>query len=122
MKRPRRRATSYRNADRLWHPRAYVRRVVTFRVDYATTQGRVGLGMACNLSVQGMYIDSALRHVAHKVAPGDVLTVAFVLPSGRPCKLRAVVVHCDRHGWGVQFWQGHSQSLANLAHYWASLD
>jgi hypothetical protein len=91
-------------------------------VDYVTAQGRVGLGMACNLSVQGMYIDSALRHVAPEVAPGDVLTVAFVLPSGRPCKLRTVVVHCDRHGWGVQFRQGHSQSLANLAHYWASLD
>ena len=55
------------------------------------------------------------------MAPGDLLTVAFVLPSGRPCKLRAVVVHCQRHGCGVQFREGHTQSLATLAHYWASL-
>ena len=122
MKRPRRRATSYRNADRLWHPRACVRRAVTLRVDYATADGRGWLGIVRNLSVQGMYIDSALRHVAHEVAPGNLLTVAFVLPSGRPCKLRAMVVHCDRHGCGVQFRQGAPQSLAHLAHYCADLD
>jgi len=69
-----------------------------------------------------MYIDSALRHVAHEVAPGNLLTVAFVLPSGRPCKLLAVVVHCDRQGCGVQFRRGHPQSLANLAYYCISLD
>jgi hypothetical protein len=71
--------------------------------------------------VQGMYIDSALRHVAHEVVPGDLLTVAVMLPSGRPCKLRAVVVHCDRHGCGVQFRPEHPQALAHLASYWASL-
>jgi len=61
-----------------------------------------------------MSIDSALRHVAHEVAPGNLLTVAFVLPSGQPCKLRAMVVHCDRQGCGVQFQQGPLPSLANL--------
>jgi hypothetical protein len=122
MKRSGRRATSSKRTRRPWHPRACVRRAVTLRVDYATAQGRVWLGMVRNLSVQGMYIDSALRHVAHEVAPGDLLTVAFVLPSGRPCKLRAVVVHCDRQGCGVQFRQGHPQSLANLSRYWASLE
>ena len=104
-----------------WRPRACVRRAVTLRVDYATAQGRAWLGLVRNLSVQGMYIDSALRHVAHELAPGDLLTVAFVLPSGRPCKLLAVVVHCDRQGCGVQFRGGHPQSLAHLSHYWASL-
>jgi hypothetical protein len=69
-----------------------------------------------------MYIDRALRHVAPEVAPGDLLTVAFALPSGRPCKLRAVVIHGDRHGWGVQFREGSPQALANLAHYRASLE
>jgi hypothetical protein len=122
MKRPKRRATSSRSARRPWHPRAYVRRAVALRVDYATADGRGWLGMVRNLSVQGMYIDSALRHVAHEVAPGNLLTVAFVLPSGRPCKLRAMVVHCDRHGCGVQFRQGAPQSLAHLAHYCADLD
>ena len=80
------------------------------------------LGMVRNLSVQGMYIDSALRHVAHEVAPGNLLTVAFVLPSGQPCTLRAMVVHGDRQGCGVQFQQGPVQSLANLAYYCISLD
>jgi hypothetical protein len=50
-----------------------------------------------------MYIDSALRHVAHEVAPGTLLAVAFVLPSGQPCKLRAIVIHCGRRWCGVKF-------------------
>src|SRR2546428_5444732 len=57
---------------RPWHPRACVRRAVTLRVDYATADGRGWLGIVRNLSVQGMYIDSALRHVAHEVAPGNL--------------------------------------------------
>jgi hypothetical protein len=89
-------------------------------VAYATSQGQLGLGLVRNLSVQGLFLDSACCHVQLGVAPGDLLTVAFVLPSGRPCKLRAVVVHCQRQGCGVQFREGHAQSLANLAHYWAS--
>jgi hypothetical protein len=40
----------------------------------------------------------------------------------RPCKLRAVVIHGGRHGWGVQFREGHPQSLANLSSYWSALD
>src|SRR5205814_7697550 len=114
--------TASRSARRPWHPRAYVRRAVTLRVDYATADGRGWLGIVRNLSVQGMYIDSALRHVAHEVAPGNLLTVAFVLPSGQPCTLRAMVIHCDRRGCGVEFLAGHSQSLANLASDWASLE
>ena len=105
-----------------WHPRASSRRAVTFRVDYVTAQGKVWMGLVRNLSVHGMYIDSALRHVAHEVTPGDLLTVAFVLPSGQPCKLRALVIHGDRQGCGVQFRHEHAQALAPLAHYWASLD
>jgi len=99
-----------------------VRRPVTLRVDYATADGRGWLGLVRNLSRQGMFIDSALRHVAHEVAPGNLLMLAFVLPSGRPCKLRAVVVHGNRHGCGVQFLEGPPQSLAHLAHYGLSLD
>jgi hypothetical protein len=93
MPRPKRHATAYRKKLMTWHPRASGRRAVTFRVDYVTAQGKVWMGLVRNLSVQGMYIDSALRHVAHEVVPGDLLTVAFVLPSGRPCKLRALVIH-----------------------------
>ena len=39
--------------------RACVRRAVTVRVDYATADGRGWLGVVRNLSLQGMYIDSA---------------------------------------------------------------
>ena len=110
---------SGRNAHTPWHPRG-VRRIVTLRVDYATADGRGWLGVLRNLSRQGMFIDSALRHVAHEVAPGNLLTVAFGLPSGRPCKLRALVIHCDCGGCGVEFLEGHPPSLANLASYWWS--
>jgi hypothetical protein len=105
-----------------WHPRACMRRPVTLRVDYATADGRGWLGVIRNLSRQGMYIDSALRHVAHEVAPGNLLTVAFVLPSGGPCKLRAIVIHGDDRGCGVQFLEGSPPSLAQLAHYGLFLD
>ena len=94
---------------------------VACRVDYMTEDGRVWQGLVRNLSLQGMYIDSALRHVAHEVAPGNRLTVAFVLPSGKPCKLRGIVIHEDGRGCGVEFLDGHPQSCASLASYWASL-
>jgi PilZ domain len=92
------------------------------RVDYATADGRGWLGVVRNLSLHGMYIDSALRHVAHEVASGNLLTVAFVLPSGRPCKLCAIVIHCDRQGCGVAFQEGSPQARAHLASYWSALE
>ena len=122
MNRSRHDNRSGRNARTPWHPRACVRRPVTLRVDYATADGRGWLGLVRNLSRQGMFIDSALRHVAHEVAPGNLLTAAFVLPSGRPCKLRAIVIHCGSRGCGVEFLQGSPQALDNLASYWSSLE
>ena len=110
------------SAQRSWHPRACIRRAVSLRVDYATADGRGWLGLIRNLSVQGMFIDSATRHVAHEVAPGNLLTVAFVVPSGRPCKLRAIVIHCGRRGCGVEFLQGSPQSLARWASDWSFLE
>jgi hypothetical protein len=117
----RRRAISWGSVSTGWHTRACVRLAVALRVDYVTADGRVWLGLVRNLSLQGMYIESALRHVAHEVAPGNLLTVAFLLPSGRPCKLRAIVIHCEHRGCGVEFLEGPTQSLANLASYWFSL-
>jgi hypothetical protein len=105
-----------------WYPRAGVWRAVTWRVDYTTEDGRLWLGLVRNLSLQGMYIDSTLRHVVHEVAPGKLLTVAFVLPSGQPCKLRAIVIHGDRQGCGVEFLEGYPQARANLSSYWSSLE
>jgi PilZ domain len=113
-----RRLTADRNAYRPWDNRACGRRDVALRVDYASMDGRVWLGLVRNLSLQGMFIESALRHVTHEVAPGNLLTVAFVLPSGRPCKLCAIVIHCERQGCGVEFLEGHPQSLTHLANYW----
>jgi predicted nuclease with RNAse H fold len=80
------------------------------------------MGMVRNLSLQGMSIDSALRHAVHEVAPSALLTVAVVLPSGWPYTRRAIVIHCDRQGCGVQFRQEHPQALAHLSYYRASLD
>jgi PilZ domain len=122
MSRARHNPSAWMSAPMPWHPRACVRQPVMLRVDYATADGRGWLGVVRNLSLQGMFIDSALRHVAHEVAPGNVLTVAFVLPSGRPCKLRAMVIHCERRGCGVEFLQGPPQARANLASYWSSLE
>jgi hypothetical protein len=121
MPRSRRRAIAARRTHQPWHLRVCVRWAVTLRVDYVTAQGRMGLGLVRNLSLQGMYIESAGVHSTPEVAPGDLLTVTFVLPSGRPCKLHAAVIHGDCHGWGVQFRGGHPQSLVNLASYWSSL-
>src|SRR5207302_9347628 len=114
--------SAMRNAHTAWESRACVRQAVTLRVDYATADGRGWRGLVRNLSFQGMYIDSALRHVAHEVAPGNLLTLAFVLPSGRPCKLRAIVIHCGRRGRGAAFLQGSPKALAHLASYWSSLE
>jgi hypothetical protein len=121
MTRSRRRVIAARGIHQPWYPRACVRWAVSLRVDYVTAQGRMGLGLARNLSLQGMYIESARAPGTPEMVPGALLTVAFVLPSGRPCKLRAVVIHGDGPGWGVQFRGGHPQSLVNLASYWSSL-
>jgi len=122
MQQHKRHDTADQSGRRRWHCRACVRRAVTLRVDYATADGRGWLGLIRNLSLQGMFIDSALRHIAHEVAPGNLLTMAFVLPTGRPCKLRAIVIHGGRRGCGVQFLDGPLPSLAHLAHYGLSLD
>jgi hypothetical protein len=103
----------------LWHPRTCGRRTVTLRVDYATADGRGWQGLIRNLSLQGMYIDRASCQVTPALTPGERLTVAFVLPSGRPCKLRALVIHGGRRGCGVQFLEGHPQAFAHLASYWS---
>ena len=78
--------------------------------------GGGGWGLVRNLSLQGMYIDSVLRHVAHEVAPGNLLTVAFVLPSGRancaPSLSIAVAV-----GVACSFWKG----LRNRSPIWRTM-
>ena len=67
--------TADQSGRRPWHPRACVRRAVTLRVDYATADGRGWLGVVRNLSLQGMFIDSALCHVGPPGACGLKFTV-----------------------------------------------
>src|SRR5262249_36472923 len=122
MSRSRHDIRSWSDTDTSWHPRACMRRPVTLSVADATADGRGWLGVVRNLSFQGMYIDSALRHVAHEVAPGNLLTVAVVLPSGQSCKLRAIVVHDHGHGCGVAFLEGPPPALEKLTNYWSSLE
>ena len=97
--------------------RACYRKSVILRADYTTAHGGPFLGVVRNLSLQGMYLDG----VGH-VAPGDLLTAAFVLPTGQPCKLQAAVVRRDGQGCGVQFQHFHPQSLINFMRYWTSLN
>jgi hypothetical protein len=61
MKHRKRHHTADQNASRAWHPRASVRQAVTLRVDYATADGRVWLGLIRNLSLQGMFIHARQR-------------------------------------------------------------
>lgn len=121
MSRAQRRTKAWTHTRRSWRPRAGVRRAVSLRVDYATAEGRLGLGLARNLSLQGMYMEHTSGQGAPAVAPGDRLTVVVVLPTGRACKLQAVVVHGNRHGCGLQFGEGPPQARAPLVDYWASL-
>ena len=97
--------------------RACYRRSVALRVDYTTAHGGPFLGIVRNLSLHGMYLEGA-----NQVAPGDLLTAVFVLPTGRPCKLQAVAVHWDAQGCGVRFRYFHAQSLIHLMRYWTCLD
>jgi PilZ domain-containing protein len=119
MRHSRHRTRSFLHVRTAWRPRACVRRDVTLRVDYASTDGQGWQGLIRNLSLQGMYIDTVSCQVTPALTPGDRLTVAFVL---RPCKLRALVIHGGRHGWGVQFLEGYPQSFAHLASYWSAAE
>ena len=101
--------------------RACFRRAVTLRADAATAQGQAFLGRVRNFSLQGLYLERVGRRGTPELAPGDLLTAAFTLPSGRPCKVHVTVVRRDRQGWGVQFQEVLPHSLTNLYRYWAAL-
>jgi hypothetical protein len=91
MPRPRRRAIAARSACQPWYPRACIRRAVTLRMDYVTAQGLVGLGLVRDLSLQGMYVESAGDHGTPEGAPGTCGRWPSYCPRSSP-------VNGDCHG------------------------
>jgi hypothetical protein len=81
------------------HSRQHPRAERTLRVDYVDAHGHGGLGLAKNLSYTGIY----LTCVSRPLHVGETLTLTFVMPTGKACKLHAYVVHTNKAGAGLQF-------------------
>jgi PilZ domain len=81
------------------HSRQHPRVEGTLRVDYVDAQGHGGLGLAKNLSYTGLY----LTCVSRPLHVGETLTLTFVTPTGKACKLHACVVHTNKAGAGLRF-------------------
>lgn len=97
-----------KGAERRINPR----RDVSLRVDYTDQTGRAWFGLARNLSIGGMFLE-----YTPELSVGDTITTAFVLPSGRPYRLVAQVVHCNRAGAGLSFSQNQSNTLSTKLDY-----
>ena len=97
-----------KGAERRINPR----RDVSLRVDYTDHQGRAWFGLARNLSIGGMFLE-----YTPELSIGDTITTAFVLPSGRPYRLQAEVVHCNRAGAGLSFLANQTQTLSTKLDY-----
>ena len=81
------------------HSRQHPRVEGTLRVDYVDAQGHGGVGLAKNLSYTGMYLTCVSRPLRVR----ETLTLTFVTPTGKACKLHARVVHTNKAGAGLQF-------------------
>jgi hypothetical protein len=92
--------------------RVYPRRDVSLRVDYIDTNGHAWLGLARNLSIGGMFLE-----YTPELSIGETITTAFVLPSGRPYRLRARVVHRTPAGAGLTFLHGEVNELTTKLDY-----
>ena len=68
-------------------------------MDYVDAQGHAGLDLAKNLSYTGVYLTA----VSRPLHAGDTLTMTFVIPPGKACKLQARVVHAHKAGVGLCF-------------------
>ena len=88
------------------------RRNVSLRVDYTDQTGRAWLGLARNISIGGMFLE-----YTPELSVGDTITTAFVLPSGRPYRLKAQVVHCNPTGAGISFEQHQMNTLSTKMEY-----
>jgi PilZ domain-containing protein len=81
-------------ADRRRHPRKEMR----VRVDCFESGGRSWWGISRDLSRGGMFLE-----YTPGLSVGDTLYIAFVLPTGRPCRLEARVVRVEPIGAGLRF-------------------
>ena len=97
-----------KGVERRIHPR----RAVSLRVDYTDRAGRAWFGLARNLSIGGMFLE-----YTPELSVGDTITTAFVLPSGRPYRLQARVVHCNRAGAGLSFLKNQINTLSTKLNY-----
>lgn len=88
------------------------RREVSLRVDYTDKTGRAWFGLARNLSIGGMFLE-----YTPELSVGDTITTAFVLPSGRPYRLHARVVHRDHAGAGLAFLKNQVSALSTKLDY-----
>ena len=94
--------------ERRLHPR----RDVSLRVDYTDKAGRAWFGLARNLSIGGMFLE-----YTPELSVGDTITTAFVLPSGRPYRLQARVVHRNHAGAGLSFLKNQVSALSTKLDY-----
>lgn len=88
------------------------RREVSLRVDYTDKAGRAWFGLARNLSIGGMFLE-----YTPELSVGDTITTAFVLPSGRPYRLQALVVYCNHAGAGLAFLKNQVSALSTKLDY-----
>lgn len=99
---------SRKDDERRIHPR----REVLLRVDYTDKAGRAWFGLARNLSIGGMFLE-----YTPELSVGDTITTAFVLPSGRPYRLQAQVVHRNHTGAGLTFLKNQVNALSTRLDY-----
>ncbi len=98
--------------DKVDERRIHPRKNVTLRVDYTDSGGRACLGLARNLSFGGMFLE-----YTPALTVGDIVTTAFVLPSGRPYRLQARVVHRNETGSGLSFLHDQENELSTRFEY-----
>ena len=104
--RSRRRVRSLRNLRPWWHPRASVRQAVTLRVDYATPDGRVWLGLIRNLSLQGMFIGNVSCQETPALSPGISSPWPSCCPQGGPVSSWCWSCTVIAMGLACSFWRG----------------
>lgn len=99
--------------------RHFPRKKVSFRVDYArasemTDIGYADWGMTRDISVSGVFIE----HTPHLIL-GEIVTIAFILPTGEAYKLPARVVRQSPEGMGLEFVNIERMGLRKIWKLWS---